>query len=183
MKKALLLFLGVSLFSSGSLAGQKILARVNGKPITESDLNWLMSTLPPNYQTLKNNPQFRKRLLESLINEKILYQEALKEGIENDEEVRKEVERLKEKVIVRALIRRHVKPLKVKVTDAEARAFYEKNKGKFKDANGKIVSFSLVKPFILQSLQRQKEQKAFEDAFNDYLSNLKKKYKIKVYYK
>jgi len=183
LRKLVLVVVGVLVAYSGVFASPKILAKVNGKPITEADLDGLIATLPPNFKALKNDPQFRKKLLENLIKEEILYQEALKEGIEKEEDVKREIERMKRRIIVGALIKRHVKPKVVKVTDSEVRAFYEKNKEKFKDANGKVVPLSMVKPFIVQNLQRQKEQKAFEDAFKSYLNSLEEKSRVEVYYK
>ena len=177
---ALLIALSVS---GASFAAGKILAKVNGKAITENDLQEVMKTLPPNYKTLESNPQFRKQILENMIKEELLYQQALKEGIDKDPEVQKEIEMMKKRIIVQALLRRHVKPEDVKVSDSEAKAFYEKNKERFKDANGKAVPFQTLKPFIVQSLKQQKEQEAFRKALDKYVADLEKHSKVEVYVK
>jgi len=183
LKRTLIAF-SVALSVAGSaLAAGKILARVNGKPITEEDLKQVMETLPPNYKSLENNPQFRKQLLNNMIKEELLYQEALKEGLEKDPEVQKEIELMKKRILVQALIKRHVKPEKVKVSDSEAKAFYEKNKKRFTDANGKPVPYSSLKPFIVQSLKQQKEQEMFRKALDRYVSQIEKHSRVEIYEK
>lgn len=180
MKKALLTALIVASASTSSMAADKVLATVNGKKITESQLNSAIDSLPAKYQRLKNNPQFRKMVLENMVKEEILYQEAQKEGIEKDPKVQKELELAKRRILVQELIRKHVKVPKVNVTDEEARAFYEKNKKQFVDPNGKPIPFQSLKPFIVQSLKQQEEQEAFRKAVEKYVMELQKKGKVQI---
>ncbi len=183
LRKALLALV-VSLSVSGSsFAADKVLAKVNGKTITEKDLKQVMETLPPNYKTLENNPTFRKQLLENMVKEELLYQEALKEGVDKDPKVRKEIELMKKRILVQALLRKHIKLHPPEVTDKEAKAFYEKNKERFRDANGKYVPFAQLKPFIIQSLKRQKEQEEFRKAVDKYISQIEKHSKVEIYAK
>lgn len=179
-----LVALSVALFVGGSaLAAEKILAKVNGKAITEKDLNQVMESLPPNYKTLEKNPTFRKQLLNNMVKEELLYQEAIKEGVEKDSRVQREIETMKKRILVQALLRKHIKLGSVQISDSEAKAFYEKNKERFTDANGKPVPFSSLKPFIVQSLKQQKEQEMFKEALNKYVSQLEKKSKVEIYVK
>ena len=182
--KRLILLVPLSLaVSTGVLAAEKILAKVNGKVITEKDLDQAINSLPQNYRSLKNNPQFRKQLLENLVKEELLYQEALKEGVDKEPEVKRGIELLKRRVIVQALIRKHLKLKPVKVSDEEAKAFYEKNKLMFRDANGKQVPFKSVKPFIIQTLKKQKEREEFNRALNSYVSFVEKHSKVEIFVK
>jgi peptidyl-prolyl cis-trans isomerase C len=182
VKRTLSLAVAFGLFVSAPVSA-KVLAEVNGKKITDKDLNRVIDSLPPQYRTLKNNPQFRKQMLNNMVKEEVLYQEALKEGVDKNPQVRQEIEAMKRRIIVQYLLRKHVKPPKVKVTEREAKEFYEKNRKMFTDANGKQVPFSAVKPFIIQSLQQQKERQAVEKAVNDYVKSLEAKAKVKFYSK
>jgi peptidyl-prolyl cis-trans isomerase C len=166
--------------SVGAVAAEKVLAKVNGKAITEKDLAQMINSLPPNYQTLKNNPQFRKQLLQNLVKEELLYQEAIKEGIDKDPQVQKEIELMKRRILVQALVRKHIKLSPVSVSDSEAKAFYEKNKATFKDANGKTISYNVIKPFIVKSLQQQKEKQEFSRALNNYVNSIERKSKVEI---
>ncbi len=183
MRKSLIA-LSVALSLVGSaLAAEKILAKVNGKSITEKDFKEVVKSLPPSYKTLENNPQFKKQLLNNMVKEELLYQEALKEGIEKDPEVQKEIALMKKRILVQALLKKHINLNKVEVSDSEAKAFYEKNKARFTDANGKPVPYSALKPFIIQSLKQQKEQELFRKELNSYVSQLEKKSKVEIYVK
>ncbi len=181
-KSLVALSVALSLVSS-ALAAEKILAKVNGKPITEKDFKEVVKSLPPSYKTLENNPQFKKQLLNNMVKEELLYQEALKEGIEKDPEVQREIALMKKRILVQALLRKHINLHKVEVSDSEAKAFYEKNKERFTDPNGKPVPYSALKPFIIQRLKQQKEQELFRKELNNYVSQLEKKSKVEIYVK
>ena len=183
MKKTLFAVLIAVSLSSTSLAAGKVLAEVNGKTITRADLEKVVKKLPPNYMAVKNDPVFRKRLLRDMVKEELLYQEALKEGVDKDPKVKDEIELMRKRILVQALLRKHVKPVPVSVSESEVKTFYEKNKGRFKDLNGRPVPYQSIKPFIIQTLKRYKEQQAFREALNRYISNLEKHSKVKIYVK
>jgi len=180
MKKVFATALLIAFTSTGSMAAEKVLATVNGKKITESQLNRAIENLPARYQGLKDNPQFRKMVLENMVKEELLYQEAKKEGVDKDPKVKEEIELAKKRIMIQALLRKHIKLPKVKVTEEEAKAFYEKNKHQFVDANGKPVPFKSLKPFIIQSLKQQKEEEAFRKAVEEYVRELQKKGKVQI---
>ncbi len=180
MKKLMFAMSVVCVVSSASLAADKILAKVNGKAITESQLQQFLNALPPNYDKVKQNPDFKKQVLDSMINEELLYQEAEREKLENTPEVKKQIEEAKKKILINALLRKHVKPPKVSVSEKEVKEFYEKNKSKFVDANGKPVPYESLKPILKQTLQQQKEQEAIRKAVDSYIKELRKKSKVEV---
>ena len=175
MKRLILTAAIITMIGSNSFAEDKILAKVNGKAITESDLNNAIEKLPEKYLSLRNNPKFRKEVLKTLIDQELLFQEAQKEGILSDPKVKKQIEDAKKQIIINALLEKHLKLNEVKVSDEEARAFYERNKNRFTDANGKQVPFESLKPFIIQTLKEQKRQEALMAAFNRFVKELKKK--------
>ena len=180
MKKTLLTLSIVAVTFTCASAADKVLARVNRKSITESQLEEVLNRLPANYNSVKNNPQFRKQILNTLINQELLYQEAKRENIEKDKKVQEQIEEAKKQIVINALLEKHLKINDVKVSDEEAKAFYEKNKAQFTDANGKQVPFDTVKPFIVQTLEQQKKREAFMMAFNKYIDELKKKNKVEI---
>jgi len=180
MKKTLLALSIVAVTFTCASAADKVLAKVNEKSITESQLEEVLNRLPANYNSVKNNPQFREQILNTLINQELLYQEAEKEKIEKDKKVQKQIEEARKQIIINALLEKHLKTKDVKVSDDEAKAFYEKNKAQFTDANGKQIPFDVVKPFIVQTLEQQKRKEAFMAAFNKYINELRKKSKIEI---
>lgn len=180
MKKSLLALSLVAVTSFSASAADKVLAKVNGTPITESQLREVLNRLPASYSSLKSNPSFRQHVLNTLINQQLLYQEARKENVEKDKTVQRQIEEVKKQILINALLSKHLKVNNVKVSDKEAKAFYEKNKFRFIDANKKLVPFKSVKPKIFKFLKQQKMRQAFRMAFNNYISKLRKANKVEI---
>jgi peptidyl-prolyl cis-trans isomerase C len=180
MKRALTALTLALSIGTASYAAEKVVAEVNGKKITEKEVNQFINSLPPQYNALKKDPNFKKRVVENMVKEELLYQEALKEGLDKDPEVQREIERAKKRILVQALLRKTIKPPKVEVSEKEAKEFYEKNKKQFVDANGKPIPFQQLKPFIIQSLKQQKEEQAVNAEVEKYIKSLESKSKVVI---
>ena len=73
-------FVASFLFSSCSGKG-KMLVTVNGTTITESDLDFL-STINPRLKMQLNTPFGKKQILDNMVEQELLYQAALKRGLQ-----------------------------------------------------------------------------------------------------
>ena len=71
----------------GRQPGGKALAVVNGQPITEQDVTERLAKLSPAYRQALGND--RHRLLEEMVLEVLLLQEASRRGLDRDQEVRR----------------------------------------------------------------------------------------------
>lgn len=168
----------------------KILATVNDEPITESFLNQQYENLPKAVQATLA----KEDLLESLIEAKLLEQEAKKQGIEvASEEVQKELNSikanyesesdfnsaLKEEGITVSDLEHSIKSniaifklvnstilSKIDVSDDEINSFYKEKKGQFEGLNLTLKEISAV---IRKNLLYEKQQLAVRT----YISQLK----------
>jgi len=174
---ALSVFLTVSSLSLHAEESSKVVAEVNGIKITEQQLDEALKAVPPN---MKSVPNLRSMVLENLIKEDLLYSQALKENLENDPEVRKAIEMAKKRILILYLLKKHVKPSDVKVSDAEVKAFYEKNKKIF-SVNGKPVDFKSLEPRLKEALLENKRKEAYIKSLNDYINKLRASGKVKVF--
>jgi parvulin-like peptidyl-prolyl isomerase len=107
----------------------KVLATVNGVPITESDVK----------QSLKRgahgepiNPESIQNILESVIRNELIYQQSLELGLDKNPEYRRKM--YEAEVQLRAYQRQEISTLyreyiknKAVVTDSEAKEYFEKN--------------------------------------------------------
>lgn len=107
-------------------ASSKVIATVNGKPITAAKFKQEMSKFPPALRTYLETPAGEKRLLKSLVDRQILVNEALKEGINKSKTYKLQVSDFKKGLLVQLLLHKKVAN-KVKVTDADAKAYYKKH--------------------------------------------------------
>lgn len=109
----------------------EVLAEVNGQKITVGDFYDQMKRLGNEPQVPQDSPQLRQKLLEGMIKEEILKQEAEKQGIEKDPAVQKQIEQAKEQIIVRALVNQEVIEKVKSADDKELKAYYDANKTQF----------------------------------------------------
>lgn len=93
---------GVSI--GGGQKSGKILAEVNGEKIYESDLSAQLSGLPPQARAYYESPQAKKQILESLVTNEILYQEAKSRGVDKKADVNQRVQSAVRAVYARALL-------------------------------------------------------------------------------
>lgn len=119
----------------------KILAKVNGLPITSSDVDNEIRILGQRGQEF-NNPQGREMILEQIINRKLFLLDAGKNHYEFDPVFKEELQKLKEDLLANFAITKAVE--NVKLTDDEVRAFYDNNKDKMLQPESVNASHILV---------------------------------------
>jgi len=100
------------------------IAVVNGKPIPASRADFMVKMLAA--QGKPASPQLREQIKEELINREILVQEAKKQGIGLNPEVKEQIEMQNQLVLIRALVADYSK--KNPVTDEAVKAEYDKVK-------------------------------------------------------
>ncbi len=109
-----------------TLPPETILSSFNGQTITLGEFNQLWDQIPENYKL-----QLTKRnVLDQIISEKLLIQEAKNRGLEQDKDVLEQIKNTTEQILVQSLIEKEIIG-KVKVDDQEALTYYEANKDNF----------------------------------------------------
>lgn len=103
----------------------KTLATVGGAAISEADVEQMVAALLQHGQNV-NNDQGRKMVLEQLISKKLLLLDAQKNLFEYDPEFKKELEAVKNDLLVNFTMKKTLE--KVTVSEAEVKEYYEKNK-------------------------------------------------------
>lgn len=119
-----------------------ILAVINGKEITENDLQLAITRLPRDRQSFFNTPQGKKQLLNQIISFELFYNYGKDNGIENDENYKAQLEIAKNDLITQFAINSVLKD--VNVTDEEVEKYYEANKSYFMSEEEVMASHILV---------------------------------------
>ena len=130
----------------------KVLATVGGVNITEEEVSEAIIAMGQRGQNF-NNPQGRAMVLEQLINRKLILAGARKELLEFDPEFKKQLSIMKEELLTKFAISRAIE--NVKVTDEEAKKFYDENPDTF--VSGKTVNASHI---LVDSEEKASEIKA-----------------------
>jgi len=106
----------------------KILAVVDGREVTQTDMEILISHLGQQAMQFAN-PEGETRLLEELINEELFYSNALELNVESDEAFKAELEKSKVTLMKQFMIKKTVS--EVRVTDEEITEHYLANSDQF----------------------------------------------------
>ncbi|MEI8355122.1 MAG: peptidylprolyl isomerase [Deltaproteobacteria bacterium] len=122
----------------------KALAEVNGTVITVEDFKSEVGNLPPYLKPMAQTPDGKKELLDSMIVRELVLEQARKDGVDKSKEVVNKLEDLKKRVIVEAYLKKKIEQ-DIKITDADMKAFYDKNIEKFKTPDQVKASHILVK--------------------------------------
>ena len=107
----------------------QILVKLDNKhTITVSDFNDRVSRLPERYQEVVDKN--KKEFLDELIVDTLLYNAAMKKGLNKDKEVKDVIEEAKRKILIARLLKDEVEG-DVEVTEIEITDYYKENKEKF----------------------------------------------------
>ena len=131
---------------SGAETGKtgKVLAIVNGQPITEATVEEEAKSLPPYVRPILDTPAGRTQFLESLITRDLLMQEALRRGYDRREEVRERLNMARGSILLEALLR-DVTEKAPGLSDDALRKFYDANAESFRVGERVRVSHLLFK--------------------------------------
>lgn len=121
--------------------GGNVVAEIGKEKITLDDINEMMRAIPEQYQSVAqaNKGMF----LDSIINQKLLYGEASKLNFDKDPDVQKQLEEARKEIIIKAYLRKEIEDA-VRVSDEDAKKYYEANKDKFKEPEKVNISHILV---------------------------------------
>jgi len=106
------------------------LARVEGTPITEVDLDEVIQNLSPLERMRYLDPRAREALLERLVAEELLYRAALDEGFLARADVLEALDRQKRKILVQTYLNEKVHQ-NVTVSESELREAYRQSEEQF----------------------------------------------------
>lgn len=105
-------------------ADAQVLATVNGKKITQQDYDAYTQENPQSMQLGK------ERILSELISRELVYQDALKQGLDKDKEVLAKLEAIRQNLILGAALERAMN--KPEITDKELKKMYDDRLSDFK---------------------------------------------------
>ena len=146
-----------------------VLAEVNGATITDTDFYKEQEALPPYLKPMTETPEGKKEMLDTMVVRELILQQAKKDGIDKSEAVEAKLEDLKKRVIVEAYLKKKVEE-SANISDADLKAFYDKNKEKFETGEQMRASHILVKTEA-EAKEIQKQLKAgasFEELAKKY---------------
>lgn len=110
---------------AGGNAGP-VIAKINDEEITLADFNERLKEFPSLAHSGDMDIELKKGFLDNLIARELLYQEALRTGIDKEKEAAGFIEEMKRRIVVDRFFKKEVDE-KVSVTAEEVKKFYDEN--------------------------------------------------------
>jgi EpsD family peptidyl-prolyl cis-trans isomerase len=120
------------------------LAKVGTTKITEADIDREMKNLPEFAQKLFEGSGGKEKFLDEIIKKELLYQEAMKKGLDKNAEYQKKLEDFKKLTLISVLLEKQIED-KSQVTEQEVKDYYEKHKNELASISQMRASHILVK--------------------------------------
>ena len=120
----------------------KVLAKVNGRKITENDLEKILSSMPQEQAMQMQGEEGKKRLLNELIAGEMFYLDAVENELDKDEEFQQILKETKENLLQRYAVQKVLE--NVEVSDEEVKNIYNENKDKYVESEKVSAKHILV---------------------------------------
>jgi peptidyl-prolyl cis-trans isomerase C len=169
------MFFVLAFFITAAVAGcgdggksGNVVIDINGKKITESDIQFL-GEANPRIRAQLANPSGRDRIMENLVEQELLYQEAVKKGVNRDPKVKEKLELYRKVIIAQSLIDNEV----IKAS----KKYYEDNPDEFKKIQ---MSQILVKYFTPEQIKAAKKEERSKMHTEEEALGLIEKYQARI---
>lgn len=107
----------------------KILAKVNGKDITGEDYNIFINSLNPDLRKHLLNTEKNEEVIDELIHQELIYQDAKDKGLDKEEDFQKVLEKAKKSLLLNYYLGKMLSD--IAITDKEIEDFYKVHKDHF----------------------------------------------------
>lgn len=121
----------------------KILARVNNQVLTLEEFNQQFKEAKPTRYRRRLRPEMGQQFVEHWIETELLFQEAIRRGIDESPDLLEKVEEVKKRMITQMLIQEEMN--KVEVSDEEVAEYFDRHKGRFSTPEMIRIKHILVK--------------------------------------
>jgi len=108
----------------------KVIAVVGQSSITVKDFNNIMERIPPFNRKRYATTEGKKELLDKLVEEELFYQEALRKGLDKDEEFVDRIQQIRRGILA-TMVKKDLYEADVEVPEEELKTYYDQNQDKF----------------------------------------------------
>jgi peptidyl-prolyl cis-trans isomerase C len=157
----------------------EVLAEIGAKQITQGDLDFQLSKLPPYMQKQFNNKEAKIKLLQQLVAEDLLYESAKRRGLEKDKEVIEAAFQAQKAFMVQKLLQDELKD-KIKIDENDVELYYMAHKDNYseRDDKGNVTrqkAFNEVQQQAAQDLFQDRQQRETQKLVEQYMVSEKVK--------
>lgn len=122
----------------------KAVAKVGNSSITVDDIQAILDRIPPFQRRRFASEKGKKELLDNLVNEELFYQEAIRRGLDRDDDFVQRMEQFRRGILAN-MVKKEIYEEEIEITDADIKKYYDDNEKKFMTPEQVSVSLILVK--------------------------------------
>ncbi|MDD5131625.1 MAG: peptidylprolyl isomerase [bacterium] len=143
-KKILAILSLLIIAQAGCSRKQAVLANIGSKVITSTDFTERLKQLPPQYQALIRADEDKKTMLDALVKEQLIVQEAKERNLDKEKTIQTKIDTIVDQILLEEMIKR-VRDSQLKPSEAEAKNYYDQHKSEFTGPERIKVAHILVK--------------------------------------
>jgi len=112
-------------------AGAKILAKIGDKVITDADLEAELEQIPVYARKRFLKKEGKKDILDKMIKDELLYQAALDKKLDQDPEIKKNLENMRKRILSNAYFTKYIRN-KTRADEEAIKKYYEEHKSEYR---------------------------------------------------
>ncbi len=145
----------------------EVLARIGNRVITQGDLDFELSQLPPYMQNEFTSREKKVEFLRNLVATELLYDTAKRQGLENDKEVIEGAFQAKRSLMVNKLLQQEIAQ-KIEMDESALKLYFQAYKDRYavKDKDGRVIEeklFSEVRDQVARDYYRERFQEKYAE--------------------
>jgi len=134
-----------------------VIAKVGNTEITEGEIDEAIKEIPDWAKENFNQGEGKVEFIRQYVTTQALYEKAKKTGLEQDAQVRRNIKDVTKKLLVQRLLEKELKE-KIDISPSEIEAYYQENKGKYKeDPKAKLSVIKVSTQENAQDIMRRLE--------------------------
>ena len=150
-----------------------VIAVIGNREITQGDLDFEISQLPPEIRSQYKNNEKKLEFLRRYVAAELMYDSAKRQGLDNDKEVLENVFQAKKTYMMQKLLENEISK-KVKIEAEDVELYYKANLDKYseKDEDGNILRqlpLAEIQNRVAQDLVQERQQRAYDELMASYL--------------
>lgn len=147
-----------------------VVAKIGNREITQGDLDYEISQLPPSVQTQFKDKAKKLEFLKQYVATELMYNTAKRKGLDKDKDVVEATFQAQKNFMVQKLLQQEI-ARNVKIDDSDIELYYKANKDKYAEKNkkGKVIRikpFNEVKSQVTQDFLAEKRRTAYQALIN-----------------
>ena len=146
-----------------------VVARIGDRSITRADLDEAMVDLPPQARKQLQQGQNLQAFLSQYVAQELLYEKAVKRGLDKDPRVRRQMDQLRKQLVINRLLEEQLKD-KVRADEQDLRNYYQAHLEAFTPDGGDAPAFEVVKDKVLQAYLNDKAQSLGQDLLKEAMA-------------